>query len=303
MLWCPFFILQWKSVFHSPFWREGIWWPSPKQLVQEQLCNWLIAIFHLPKALWKSGPRFCEVYLSGSRNHSTSELLKFPESELPPHWDDHRWNWWRLPLPPHLASAHVRSTIYLLTILSTPFLPLFSILPAQNASSPEQNTAMPHPGMPQASTGFSALEPEGFFSLCAQTIWEKGRRDFHCSGFLQSDFFRYILGWEDGSPPLSQQASQPGKKWDGKLNSWFKIISGWGFCQRNRSCDMPTTLTMVNGSGHESLSSPSIHRSQPATNHSKIWLSALFAVRNCSNSKGWSGSLILIKTGHVPAEM
>lgn len=66
---------------------------------------------------------------------------------------------------------------------------------------------------------------------------------------------------------------------------------------------MPTTLTMVNESGHESLSSPSIHRSQPATNHSKIWLSGLFVVRNCSNSKGWSGSLILIKTGHVPAEM
>lgn len=66
---------------------------------------------------------------------------------------------------------------------------------------------------------------------------------------------------------------------------------------------MPTTLTMVNESGHESLSSPSIQRSQPATNHSEIWLSGLFVVRNCSNSKRWSGSLILIKTGHVPAEM
>lgn len=66
---------------------------------------------------------------------------------------------------------------------------------------------------------------------------------------------------------------------------------------------MPTTLTMVNESGHESLSSPSIQLSQPATNHSEIWLSGLFVVRNCSNSKRWSGSLILIKTGHVPAEM
>lgn len=66
---------------------------------------------------------------------------------------------------------------------------------------------------------------------------------------------------------------------------------------------MPTTLTMVNESGHESLSSPSIHCSQPATNHSKFWLSGLFVVRNCSNSKGWAGSLILIKTGHVPADM
>lgn len=66
---------------------------------------------------------------------------------------------------------------------------------------------------------------------------------------------------------------------------------------------MLTTLTMVNESGHESLSSPSIQRSQPATNHSEIWLSGLFVVRNCSNSKRWSGSLILIKTGHVPAEM
>lgn len=66
---------------------------------------------------------------------------------------------------------------------------------------------------------------------------------------------------------------------------------------------MPTTLTMVNESGHESLSSPSIQLSQPATNHSEIWLSGLFVLRNCSNSKRWSGSLILIKTEHVPAEM
>lgn len=66
---------------------------------------------------------------------------------------------------------------------------------------------------------------------------------------------------------------------------------------------MPTTLTMVNESSHESLSSPSIQFSQPATNHSEIWLSGLFVIRNCSNSKRWSGSLILIKTGHVPAEM
>lgn len=135
------------------------------------------------------------------------------------------------------ASSFSSCCISSCEIYSLSLLAIFSILPAQKKQTAQNKTqpchiqVCPQPCMDRHPLGSVLWSQWDFFPFVPKQFRGKGRRDFQCSRVSQSDFFQYILEWEDGSPPPSQQVSQPGKKWDGKLNSWFKIISGWGFAR------------------------------------------------------------------------